>query len=491
MKTISSYIGFAKAAKNFTAVWFVLAAVSCQDNMLEESPRDIVAENYYNTASELETAVNAIYSPLRTGGFIGNYMAPLDAHTDWGFGRGSRAVFNDFQGLNTTWANSVGAVWGLFYLSIRNANFVLVNAPKANSATAEDKARYMAEARFLRAYNYFQLVRCWGAVPIRTEDNMEQKDVPRSSVQSIYELIVADLRDAEANLPEDQSLVGRPTKYAAKTMLADVYLHLEMYDEARDLAREVMDSNKFSLVPVEAPDDFAADIWGPDIITTPEEIFFLKFARQLGQGNFMGWVLNHPSTGLFNFGGAYAHYSDARIPFYKNWDNNDLRKGLWNRINFGLGDSTLVSRKFVDQNAASQNDAGMDHPLYRYSEVLLIYAEASARAAGGPTPEAIEALNKVHRRAYGEDPNAPSPFDFNIADYNEDSFVDQVIEERGYEFIFEGKRWFTLKRTGKAAELIMANRGKQIAEKHYLWPIPLSEMNFNDAINAENQNPGY
>src|SRR5690606_25207135 len=148
-----------------------------------------------------------------------------------------------------------------------------------------------------------------------------------------------------------------------------------------DLADEVIKSNKFSLVPVQTPDDFGTDIWGPEIVTTPEEIFFLKFARQLGQGNFMGWVLNHPSTGLFNFGGAYAHYSDATTPFFKNWPDEDLRKGLWDRINFGLGDSTLVSRKFVDQSAASQNDAGMDHPIYRYSEVLLIFAEAATRAA--------------------------------------------------------------------------------------------------------------
>src|SRR5690606_13053199 len=203
-------------------------------------------------------------------------------------------------------------------------------------------------------------------------------------------------------------------------------------------------SDKFSLVQIEVPDDFATDIWGPDIITTPEEIFFLKFARQPGQGNFMGWVLNHPSTGLFNFGGAYAHYSDASLPFYINWDDNDLRKGLWDQIDFGLGSTTLVSRKFVDPNAAGQNDAGMDQPMYRYSEVLLIYAEAATRASASVTTDAVEALNKVHRRAYGENPDAPSAFDFNIGDFDVDSFVDQVIEERGYEFIFEGKRWFTL-----------------------------------------------
>lgn len=490
MKDTLHSIDLARTAQKLAAVWFFLAFASCQD-LLEENPRDIVAENYYNTASELETAVNAVYSPLRTGNFIGNYIAPLDAHNEWGFGRGSRAVFNDFQGVNTSWANSLGNVWSMFYLSIRNANLVLANAPEATSVSQEDRDKFMAEARFLRAYNYFQMVRTWGAVPLRTEANMEEKDVPRSSVESVYELIVADLQHAEQNLPEEQSHVGRPTTYSAKTMLADVYLHLEMYAEARDLAKEVMDSNTFSLVPVETPDDFSWDIWGPEVVTTPEEIFFLKFARQPGQGNFMGWVLNHPSTGLFNFGGAYAHYSDASLPFYQNWNDDDLRKGLWDMVNFGAGATTLVSRKFPDQNAASLSDAGMDHPVYRYAEVLLIFAEAATRAAGAPTAEAVEALNKVHRRAYGENPNAPSAIDFDIADYNEESFVDLVIQERGYEFIFEGKRWFTLKRTNKAAELILANRGKQIAERHYLWPIPLSEMNFNDAINAEHQNPGY
>lgn len=471
-------------------VCLLLALVSCQD-ALEENPRDIVAENYYNTAAELETAINAVYTPLRNGSFIGNYLAPLDAHTEWGYGRGSRAVFNDFQGLNTTWANSVGGVWGLFYLSIRNANYILMNAPDAPAVSDGDKARFMAEARFLRAFSYFHLVRAWGAVPIRTEDNMADKDIPRSTVESVYELIVDDLLYAGANLPTDQSDVGRPTTYAAKTMLADVYLNMQKYGEARDLAKEVMDASKFSLVPITTPDDIATDIWGPDVLTTTEEIFYLKFARQLGQGNFIAWVLNHPSTGLFNFGGSYAHYSDATIPFYKNWNDNDLRKGLWNKVNFGLGDATLVSRKFVDQSAASQNDSGIDQPMYRYAEVLLIYAEAATRAAGGPTPEAVEALNKVHRRAYGQDQNVPSAFDLNIADYDENSFVDKVIEELGYEFIFEGKRWFELKRTGKAAALILANRGKVIAEKHYLFPIPLSELNFNDAINQEDQNPGY
>src|SRR3546814_4947540 len=134
----------------------------------------------------------------------------------------------------------------------------------------------------------------------------------------------------------------------------------------------------------------------------------MKYSRIQGQGNYILWILNHPSTGLYNYGGAYAHYGDASGRFYTEWDDADIRKQLWDKIDFGLGPNTLVSKKYVDQNSVEQSrGAGNDLPIYRYSEVLLQFAEADCRVAGGPTPEGIEALNKVHRRAYGYDPTTP------------------------------------------------------------------------------------
>lgn len=472
------------------AVLVLLVFISCEDNLLQENPKDVVAEKFYNTESEVEAAVNAIYSPVRSGSFIGNYIVILDTHTDWGFGRGSRAVLNDFQGLNTTWTNGVGAAWEMFYESIRNANIVIQNTSE-DSDNQSEYNELVAEAKFLRAFNYFQLVRNWGDIPLRTENNIDQRDLEKSLQNEVYELIISDLTEAEGNLPSQQNQVGRPTNFAAKAMLADVYLHLEMYEEARDKAQEVMDSNNYSLVPIEISDDFARDIFGPEIVTSSEEIFHLKFSRREGQGNFMPFVVNHPSTGLFNLGGVFAHYSNATLPFYKNWNDNDLRKGLWDIIDFGLGDSTLVSRKFPDQNAVSSTGAGNDQPIYRYAEVLFIFAEAATRVAGNPTSEAVEALNKVHRRAFGEDPSTPSPSDFQAANHDQESFIDLIIQERGYEFIFEGKRWFTLKRTNKAREQILENRNIEIADRHFLWPIPNSEINFNNAIDESDQNPGY
>ncbi len=489
MKNISISLHIPKIALSLLVLGGLIVFSSCED-ILKEMPKQVVEENFYTNAADVETAVNAAYQPFRGGGFTGNYTAIIDAHNDWGYGRGSRAVLNNWQGLNTTWINGVGTMWDGFYRGIRNANLVIRNAPTGLSQGQTEVNQFVAEAKFLRAYFYFQLVRNWGGVPLRTEANMEQKDLARSSVEQVYDLMVSDLLEAETVLPNTQSQIGRPTKYSAKTMLADVYMHRNQFPEARTKAKEVIDANMYSLVPVQTSEDFW-NIFGPDVLTTPEEIWYVKYARRTGQGNFMGWIVNHPSTGLFSFGGAFAHYALASDPFYKKWPDNDLRKSLWDRVNFGLGDSTLTTRKFPDPNSLTQADAGMDFPIYRYAEVLYLFAEADARVAGGPTSEAMEAVNQVRRRAYGEEINAPSPADFDMANYNLDSFIDLIIQERGYEFIFEAKRWFTLKRTGKASEILLENRGITIPEKHYLWPIPNSELNFNDAINAEHQNPGY
>ena len=493
MKNIHTYSHF--ASRKFmifaTCLLSLFMIFSSCEEMFEEKPKTLAVEVFYNTSEEVETAVNAIYPPLSAN--IVEQTVILDTHTDWGYGRGSRADYNAMQGFNAANINNAGSRWNSFYLGIRNANLVIANAPEGSDISQEDIDKNIAEARFLRAFAYFQLVRNWGSIPLRTEENMTEIDLPKSSISDVYDLIISDLTFAESNLPEIQSLVGKPTSYSAKTMLADVYLTLSEFSKARDKANEVIQSNKYSLVPVTSKTDFQLNLFGPEIVTTPEEIFYFKYTREPGEGNWILFVLNHPNTGNFNFGGAYAHYSDASNPFYTSWSDDDIRKSLWDKIDFGLGPNTLVSSKYIEPNAVERSrGAGNDLPIYRYAEVLLIYAEASCMASDGPTPEGVEALNMVHRRAYGVDPDSASEFDFKMADYNKTTFQDVVLQERAYEFVFEGKRWYDLKRTGKAAEVIGAAKGISIAEKAYLWPIPISELDFNKALDpATDQNPGY
>jgi len=455
---------------------------------LDEEPKLILEETFYNTPEEAEAGVNAIFPPLRLGGQgIATYNATLECHTDYAYGRGSWAQFNDFAGLDAGNTTRVADFWQSFYLAIRNANLVIKNVPNGDAIGEEDIKRYVAEAKFMRAFCYFHLVRDWGGIPLRTDINMEEQNVARSTVEEVYALIEADLLEAEANLPDNNTAQpGRPTTWMAKTLLSDVLLTTQKYQEARDKAQEVISSNLFSLVPIQSVDDFEK-IFGVGAGVTKEEIFHFKYSRE-EQGNYYPFIINHPSTGYLGDKGAYAQYGDSTSTFYKGWNDGDLRKALWYPLEFGLGKNTLLQKKFIDPQAANEYGAINDFPLYRYPEVLLIFAEADARV-NGVTPDALEAVNKVKRRSYGLAIDAASAIDYQAASLSPESFIDAILQEKAYEFQFEGKRWFDLKRTGKAAQILLENKGITIAEKHYLWPIPLSELNYNQAI--DQNNPGY
>jgi hypothetical protein len=269
-------------------------------------------------------------------------------------------------------------------------------------------------------------------------------------------------------------------------------LQTAKYPEAASKANEVIQSNKYALIQVANKADIQNKIYGPTIITSPEEVFYFKYSRLANEGNYLLFIVNHPSTGNFNINGAFAVHGNRTNPIFVNWNASDLRKSLYDVVNFGLGPNTLVTSKFSDKAATSIRGAGNDNPIYRYSEVLLIYAEAASRAENTVSPAALEALNKVRRRGYGYNPAVPSIVDYTPADYITTPFLDLVMKERVYEFPFEGKRWLELKRTGKINELVLANKGKTVAIKHLLWPIPLGEIDYNDALDPiKDQNPGY
>jgi hypothetical protein len=470
-----------------------LVSFSCKD-ALEEQPKSIAAETFYNTASEMESAVAAIYSPLRNGNLFGmNYISLLECFTDYQYGRGSWAINSTFQGLNTTNIGRSDGAWASAYTAIRNANIVIKNAPNGTQLTENNKTFYAAEAKFLRAFSYFILVRNWGGVPIRKEDNMSELSIARSSEDDVYQLIISDLKEAETNLPDVASAAGRATKWAAKTLLADVYFYRGDYTNAASKSAEVISSNKYSLVSVSTVDDYSK-IFGVGVASTSEEIFYMKFSHDNGQSYTM--MLHHPGSKLCGGGGWYGIYTDSeKNTIVKNWDQKDLRRGLWYNWNIGLGTTTLLTLKFVDPAAPNSGSNANDVPVYRYGDVLLMSAEAEVRSTGAVTAGAMEKLNMVHRRAYGYNPLVTSAVDFKLSDYSDkDAFVNLVMKERCYETIGEGKRWFDLKRLGSAKlkEIIKANLGIDVADKHLLWPIPTSETNYNSAISpTKDQNPGY
>lgn len=475
----------------FLSIIAAAALSSCTDVLVEE-PKSLSAETFYNTPDEMESAVNAIYGPMRGEGALSiNYPAQLEGLADYGNSRGSQLPVSLYQGLDNTNISRVGSIWDGFYQSIRNANIVIANAPIAKELTDVQRAKYVAEAKYLRALLYFALVRNWAEVPMRTETNMLEIEVPRASVADIYKLILEDALYAEPILPDNLTapvpIAGRPTKWAVKTLLAEVYLTLGEWEKSSEKTREIISANKYSLVPVSTSEDFQK-IYGPEVTSTSEEVFYFKYSRQQGFG-----LVSYAHRDLNGFkyflgGGVYAQYTDSvSNSFIKTWDKKDLRKThILYKMDVGLGPNTCLYRKYRDPNSTT---AGNDYPWYRYADVLLFHAESAARFAKAVTPEAIESLNKVHRRAYGYDANAASPVDFNIANYNLTTFIDLVVRERGYETMYEGKRWLDLKRLGIAEQRILEVKGIKVDPKHMLWPIPNSEMLYNKAIGKNNS--GY
>jgi len=470
----------------------ILAACSKE---LEENPKAIAAETFYNTPSEVEAGLNAIYIPLKDPNCMGSlYQAQLETYGDYIWGRGSYTPLNDYAGLDNTNATRAGQIWQLFYRAINNANICLQKIPLGSNLTDADKLKYQAEARFLRGLIYYTMARNWGGVILRTEANIDSVNVGRSSAADTYAQALSDLQFAETNLPATARLTGAPYVLAAKAVLAELYLVTEQWQNARDKAKEVIESGKFSLVPVTVPGDFDK-IFGPEVVTTTEEIFYLKFSRQGANYGFTYAMFEHaPGDGHHGAGGYYAHYTDTVLnPVMKAWDNADLRKQYnWYPWNIGLGANTLLPNKFSDPAATNANNAGNDFPWYKYSDILLYYAEAESRVNNGPDAAAVDAVNQVRRRAYGYASSSASPVDYNQADFNAQSFIDVVAKERNYETCNEAKRWLDLRRLGTVKQVIQAVKGKTVADKMLLWPVPTIEMTYNTSLDpVKDQNPGY
>lgn len=476
------------------------SVTSC-NKLLEESPKGLNVDAFYNTPAEVEAGLAGIYTPLRSQ-MSGWWISILESHAEWGAGLNGSANFDPFKtmkGIDKVGENNLVPIWNSFYVAIRNANLVINYTPNGTSLTPEQKNRYMAEAKFLRAFAYFQLVRGWGGVPLHTEKNInESGSIAKGSKTQIYELIATDLEFAEKYLPDRAPLIGKPSVWSAKTFLADVYFHQGLHDKAALKANEVITSGKHALEKVTVAEDFNK-VFGMGS-NSAEEIFYLKYnVNSPSQLVLHTMQISTPWFGSNGFGNINWH-NQAKL--YTTWINNDLRKRfnwyidtrgnpfLANQPEFPRQAGIILSPKKYNNPSATIETFSV--PSYRYADVLLMYAEASAQAAG-PTANGMEKLNMVHRRAYGYDPLQPSPVDFKIPDFNsKKAFTDLVIMERGYETQLEGKRWFDLVRSGTVKEVMKNNINRDVEDKHLLWPIPTIEFDLNPGLDrTKDQNPGY
>lgn len=475
---------------------FIVFLSACED-ALQEIPKDFVSRaNFYQNQADAESAIAGVYSSFG-GEYYGiNFYLMEELHSDYIFGRGSQAPITAFdQVLDRTSIGRAASSWATLYQAINRANAVLNNVPDIVDMDENAKTRILAEAHFLRAMAYFNLVRNWGPVPIKVNESVDVSEIasPREPESKVYELIIEDALIAEQGLPETVGTeTGRASKWAAKMLLAQVYLTLKNWSGAAEKSEDVISSGQFNLVLVEESDDFYKMFASE---THPEDIMSVHHSET--KNSELPTYLHRGNTIPYNYSsmGYYAWLPDTTSFIGEEWDDADLRKGFnlytehldENGNTVPLPDTSPILFKKFTTNADGLSIYSV--PIYRYTEAFLMYAEAAAMAEGSPSALALERLNIIRRRAYGYDPFAASPVDY-PADMGLEEFRDVVLEERAYEFLLERRRWWDLKRTGRVKEAFAAS-GKTIIDERMLWPIPEDEINNNPAIGQENQNPGY
>ena len=476
--------------KKILLIPFILT-MSCTD-YLEEEPVSFLSDSqFYQTESDAIAAVNAAYQPLATGGYYGQqFFVQVEMKAEYCLGRGSHQPPGVYE-LDPSNTNRIAGIWRLAYLSINRANAVLARIP--GMEISEDlKTRLLAEAHFLRALNYFNLVRLWGPVPLQEEEisSIVPFSFPRTPAADIYALIIDDLQQAEQGL-RPKSAQSAPAELfrasvgAAQTLLAHVYLTLERYDEAMQKAGEVIASGEYTLEPE------LLDIYDVNRETNSEDVFSIKFARITGLGSDLP-VYTHNANAGYSSSGFRTIIGNTQS-FLSTWEAEDLRRDLNLYTTpedsaFLTASEPILYKKYIDREA--QGAHGNDHPVYRFVDALYIYAESDVRTDGNLSAQGLEYINMIRRRAYGKEINTPDPSVDFASGLSADEYLDIIFDERGKEFLLEDKRWFDMLRYDRVEELLTAS-GFTYSPTVLLWPIPQEEIDNNEALTQADQNPGY
>jgi len=397
----------------------------------------------------------------------------------------------------------VRRVWQAAYGAINASNVLIQRVPEIASIPEGKRAQIVAAAKFWRALNYFNLVRVYGEVPIHTAPVAsldEAQNATRAPLAEVYDLIVKDLEEGCAVLPASwPEGPGKPTKGAACAALADAYLNMSgeplktnHWADAARAAKAVMDMGVHRLRPS------FRELWLIPNKTDPEFIFSIQFQNNDADG----LVTTQSRPGGISTESGFDYWNTT-VEFMNTFSDADLRKDptfltevVFNNVTYTYrtgvpGMTTWGSgaegrrpywEKYFDDNRAVHTDRGrrtdMNVPVYRYADVLLMYAEAE-NEVNGPG-NAYAAINEVRKRA------GLSP----LGGLGQAAFRDAVREERKFELAFECKRWFDLKRWGTWLDVLKADpvAGPKVQPFHRWAPIPQQELDTSPGLT---QNPGY
>ncbi len=499
-------IAMKKNILNSLFIILILSGTSCRKFITKDPVGVYTSDQFYQTQAQAILAINAAYQPLA--------FTTQNSNRLWVFGDvasddavkggnpGDQADIDFIDQFNVNAANgNLASVWALCYDGITRCNLVISKVP-AIQMDAALQARIIGEAKFLRSYYYFELVNIFGDVPVVLQPlNPDQLQIPQSAEQQIYEgVIEPDLMQASQSLPPSYSGadVGRATSGAANALLAKAYLFQSKWDSAVTYAAKVVDSNRYSLLSVYSMN------FKQQFKNSSESVFEIQHLS--GQDPKLGNELNQYFAPQIDGG----YYFDAPTQnFVDEFEKTD--SGVVDpRLDYTVGRDSMpwfngrtfdkswspstgyLTRKHQQSLAEApiKSDGNLGYIAIRYSDVLLMYAEALNES--GRTADALIPLNAVRKRARED-----YLYDSSLAGFpviptgllpditsGDPSVVRRAVQhERRVELGFEFHRYFDIIRWGKdyATQALSDNPNFNYdLNKHF--PIPQIERDRNKAL---------
>jgi hypothetical protein len=473
--------------------------LSCSDSFVDVKPTSNNSEDFFNTEEDYQSALIGAYDLLQST-YINVLLGEIASDNTLAGGESATDVLGiqEVDNMTHTPLNAqLRDIWGWMFSGVNRANYILEFKDKIEFA---GKQEVLAQATFLRAYYYFELVKWFGDVPLSVDKRIlfgEQFAIERTPKAEVYSQIEIDLQFAASNLPVVQNTPGRVTKGAAQALLGKVYLYQQKYDQAATALESVISSSAYTLIT-----DYNS-IFEEAGENNAESVFEVQYfdgqgagfgCLQCSEGNvavgFSG-VRNYTGpdfTSGFSFNVPVQEVVDA-------FEIGDLRKEVaildieaWatsTGATFGVGyeHTGYFNRKYIPRTRRdnAQGDRNLTNPnnyrAIRYADVLLMAAEAFNKSTTPNDTKAQTYLNRVRERAFGNNSNNI------IATGN--VLYENILQERRVELVGEGHRFFDLVRTGKAVSEINGF----VAGKHEIFPIPAIEIQLTG--NRWLQNPNY
>ena len=473
----------------------IVSLPSCEKFLSVDPPYAQDAENFFQTPEDFDRALTGAYDLLQSS-FISLWIGEIASDNAIA---GGESV-NDSKGLhdidNMTHGGVNAELRSIFrwnYTGITRVNYILEHQ---NNIDFVGKAHILAEAKFLRAYYYFELVKFFGDVPLIIDKRIgieEARAIARSPKAEVYAQIEADLLAAAAVLNSVAAQKGRATKGAAKALLGKVYLYQNKFTEAAAIFEEIIDSGQYSLYQ-----DYS-QLFSVAAEGNPETIFDIEYTGL--EGGSYGCLICLEGNAAVGFQGirqytgpVYGDGNSYNLPtaeLYAAFSPIDPRRGATvldieafiaaqanpASITYAIGaggHTGYYNNKYIKKQGEiglPDNDltSPVNYRVLRYADVLLMAAEANYQI--GNASRATALVNQIRQRA-----GIPG------ASVNS---IEKVYLERRLELSGEGLRFFDLVRTGQAAQYIPGF----VTGKHELFPIPQVEIDL--AGGNWSQNPGY